>query len=124
MSVENFFKFLRCYETFVLIIEETIALLNIECLVTEEDLFGNLDLPLVFADELDKSQEHEIFYLTLFFLKLPALLLLCLTCICFVSFTLNTCLFFFDLALNLGSFLSSCLLVFFFLLLLLFSGHI
>ena len=65
---KHFLKFLGCNKTFVLIIEKTIALFNVECLVTVEDLFGNFDLPLVFEHEFDQSQEHEVFDLALFIL--------------------------------------------------------
>lgn len=63
---KNFLEFLSCDKSFVLIIEKTIALFDIKCLMAIEDFFGNFDLPLVFEHEFDQSQEHEVFYLTLF----------------------------------------------------------
>lgn len=53
VSLENFFELLSIDFSFVLVIKETEALFHVERLVAKEDLLGNLDLPLVFQDELE-----------------------------------------------------------------------
>jgi hypothetical protein len=112
VSGENFFEFLGGDLAFILVVEETVAFLNIERLVAEEDLLGNLDLPLVLQDELDKSQEHEVLNLALFLLLVPALLFFCLTLLSFFPLFLNACLLLFDLTFNFGSLISSSFLLF------------
>jgi len=107
--------------------------------VAEKDFLGDFDLSLVLVDELDESEEHEVFNLTFFLFLVSAFSFFSFTLLCFLSFAfellslfylalvsfifelLDAGLLIFDLAVDFSSFICCGFLLFLLLLLFLFG---